>query len=178
VTRATRSATDRVTKVVNDLTSGVPALTDSLPPVERAAGGASLQSDPSPAITAPSAPQLNTSHADGGLAPAAHHLGTTLAQFPTGDSKPAPAAGRPSASMGGGAAYDGQPGGLPSPAPLRGSASPEAGVATSAPLGGLGAAGAILFTFILAAGLGLRRLSLASDPFGPAPVVLLPERPG
>ncbi len=110
----------------------------------------------------------------------AHPASPHLAQAQAGGLKPALAANRPFPSTGSGTEPSRQPGGRPSPAPapLHGPATQEGAVASGSSGGAAGASGAILITFMLAASLGLRRLSLASDPLGPAPLVLLPERPG
>jgi hypothetical protein len=123
-------------------------------------GGVAPQRRHNFSLAHPASPQLALTHADGVRQTFAAH--------------------RPSPSTGSGSEPGRHPGGRPSPAPapLQAPATQEGAVATSGSSGGLGASGAIIFTFILAASLGLRRLSLASDPLGPAPLVLLPERPG
>ena len=191
VARATsqlsRSATDQASRLSDNLVSAGQGTSRSAGALT---GGGSANGQPAArhGISTPAMTQAPmTPSQPGGVAPQRHHsfsladpASPQLALTQTDGVRQAFAADRSSPSTGSGSESGRQPGGRPSPAPapLQVPATQEGAVATSGSSGGLGASGAIIFTFILAASLGLRRLSLAPDPLGPAPLVLLPERPG
>jgi hypothetical protein len=198
VTHATapvvRPTTDAAAPLVNDVARATSQLsrsaTDQASRLSDNLGGGSANGQPAARhgiSTAAMTHATETPAQPGGVAPQRRHsfslaypASPQLALTQTDGVRQTFAAHRPSPSTGSGSEPGRHPGGRPSPAPapLQAPATQEGAVATSGSSGGLGASGAIIFTFILAASLGLRRLSLASDPLGPAPLVLLPERPG
>jgi hypothetical protein len=191
---AVRPTTDAAAPLVSDVARATSQIsrsaTDQASRLSDNPGGGSANGQPAARhgiSSAATTPATETPSHPGAVAPQRHHsfslaypASPQLALTQTDGFRQTFAADRPSPSTGGGSEPGRHPGGRPSPAPapLQAPATQEGAVASSGSSGGLGASGAIIFTFILAASLGLRRLSLASDPLGPAPLVLLPERPG